>query len=295
MNQALDGGIVLRRVDDAELRERLYRNRKLVEIASSLLAGFSDGLGTLRHVIYMTDQDGIVLFSAGNQQTMLNYGLLPGFDWSERVMGTNGAGTALATARPVAVIGPDHYQMPFQEATCMAAPIHSPSNDLLGAVDLSTHVDDADTSHLTLVVKLATFVRHALAGQITVLVIGKTDGRSSEGPSLADSGFSVIRAHAAEAALQKTASLRPDAIVLDGGSGHDRCELCRKIQADGRTLGIPIVQLLAEKDLGPTRLLQQNGCLVHHTQAQNLRRVLGVELGKNIAKGRTAVHLPGLI
>ena len=49
--------------------------------------------------------DGIVLLSRGNHQVMLLYGLCPGFDWSEKTMGTNGAGTALVTDSAVAVIG----------------------------------------------------------------------------------------------------------------------------------------------------------------------------------------------
>ena len=38
----------------------------------------------------MTDADGIVLYSKGTDFLMMAYGLRPGFDWSERTMGTNG-------------------------------------------------------------------------------------------------------------------------------------------------------------------------------------------------------------
>jgi transcriptional regulator of acetoin/glycerol metabolism len=149
LGQALDNNISLRRVEPSELKVRLDGNQDLVNTAGPLLVGFSAALGTLRHVVYLTDRDEIVLFSVGDRDSKLVYGLLPGFDWSEQTMGTNGAGTAIATNRPVAVIGPDHYQLPFRDATCLAAPIHSPRGELIGAVDLSTHVNNAEISQLT--------------------------------------------------------------------------------------------------------------------------------------------------
>jgi transcriptional regulator of acetoin/glycerol metabolism len=155
VSQALDNYILLRRVDAAELERRLQVGSVLHAAATPLLRDFSEKMGAVEHVVYATDRDGIVLCSAGNDYNMLLYGLLPGFDWSENTMGTNGAGTALATGRPVAVIGPDHYQLPFREATCLGAPIRSPQGDIIGAVDFSTHVKDAHISHLALVVELA--------------------------------------------------------------------------------------------------------------------------------------------
>jgi len=155
VSQALDKSILLRRIDAADLEHRLRDCSFLVEGASSLLRKFSLSVAAVPHVIYLTDRDGIVLSSTGNDQTMRVYGLLPGFDWSEAAMGTNGAGTALATGRPVAVIGPDHYQLPFRETTCLGAPIYSREGEIIGAVDFSTHVKDAQASQLAQVIQLA--------------------------------------------------------------------------------------------------------------------------------------------
>lgn len=162
VSRALDHQIILRRVPDLELSHRLDRSRKLINAATSLLSAFSSNRATVQHIVYLTDQDGIVLLSRGNHQHMLVYGLLPGFDWSEKTMGTNGAGTALASNSAVAVIGPDHYQLPFQEATCLAAPIHSVTGDLIGAIDFSTHVGDVHPSQLVDVIALAKAIEKAL-------------------------------------------------------------------------------------------------------------------------------------
>jgi transcriptional regulator of acetoin/glycerol metabolism len=114
-------------------------------------------------VVYITDADGIVLHSVGNDATMRAYGLVPGFDWSECKMGTNGAGTALATGQPVAVIGSEHYRLPFREASCLASPIRSAAGEIIGAIDFSTHVADAKPEQLSAVVSLAHDIERELA------------------------------------------------------------------------------------------------------------------------------------
>lgn len=154
--------VLLRRTSDLDLRVRLEANNNLIDSAVPILAALSESLAPLSHVLYLTDADGIVLWSTGNNDTMRAYGLLPGFDWSEATMGTNGAGTALAVNRPVAVIGPDHYSLPFHDATCLAAPLRNPTGELIGAIDLSTHVEDAELSHLSDVVKAASDIEEAL-------------------------------------------------------------------------------------------------------------------------------------
>lgn len=162
VSRALGREIQLKRISDVELQQRLERNRELVEVAAPLISAFSLQTDAVKHVLYMTDRDGIVLLSRGNHQLMLVYGLCPGFDWSEPAMGTNGAGTALAADSAVAVIGPEHYQLPFREATCLASPIHSPSGELIGAVDFSTHVGDVDPYQLVQIVNLAKGIENAL-------------------------------------------------------------------------------------------------------------------------------------
>lgn len=169
VSRALDHEIRLRRVSDVELESRLHENRDLLHAAIPLITAFSSDRDSVQHVVYLTDADGIVLLSRGNHQIMLLYGLMPGFDWSEQTMGTNGAGTALATDSAVAVIGPDHYQLPFQEATCLAAPIHSATGDLIGAVDFSTHVGDVHASQLLDIVTLAKEIENKLPRSVAVV------------------------------------------------------------------------------------------------------------------------------
>lgn len=285
IGQALDNNVNLRRVEPSELKVRLDRNQELVNVAGPLLAGFSAALGTVGHVIYLTDRDGIVLFSVGSRDSMLVYGLLPGFDWSEQRMGTNGAGTAIATNRPVAVIGPDHYQLPFRDATCLAAPIHSPRGELIGAVDLSTHVNDAEVFQLTQIVSLAKLIKHRLAGKVSVLLIGGTEPLSSNARrALSDWRFAVVAARTIGEGVRKAVILRPDAIVLAGVCATHISELLGIIKSDQHTASVPIVKVFDSSDDDASYSPEVESYLLQQLEAEYLGQAVSRALGKSVGE-----------
>lgn len=150
-------------VGEEETRRRLAASRELIELARPHLEWLSASIGTVAHAAYVTDADGIVLYAVGDPEQAKTLGLAPGFDWSERTMGTNGAGTALATGQPVAIIGPEHYTCPFHDYICTGAPIFSPDGQVIGAIDISTHVADGSPSRLSLVAHVAFTLETVLA------------------------------------------------------------------------------------------------------------------------------------
>ncbi len=159
--------LLLHRIEANELARRLAFNAGWLEVARPLLDAFSRQMEPVEHVIYATDGDGIVLYAVGNEIWRATQGLWPGFDWSESRMGTNGAGTALATGLPVAVIEPEHYLHAFSQATCLASPLRDADGKLIGAVDLSTRVQDAHPAQLAAVVELAREIEQRLARNAT--------------------------------------------------------------------------------------------------------------------------------
>lgn len=147
--------------DETETVRR--RSRRLVEAADVHLRWLSTLLSDLDHVAYLTDHRGIVLDSVARPTELQErWSLFPGCDWSERVMGTNGAGTALETGRPVAVLGSEHFAAPFHDAACMAAPITGPDGRVVGALDLSTALADAHPQRLYTVVYAAGMISRDL-------------------------------------------------------------------------------------------------------------------------------------
>lgn len=155
--------VYLRQVPHYELRQRLARNQQLLGVAKPALSAASRAFSSIPHVLYLADKDGIVLHSIGDNALIQAWGLSPGYDWSEKVMGTNGAGTALAVRRPVAVVGPEHYGFAFHDATCLAAPIRLAKRQVIAAIDLSVHVADVKPEQLGRIVKLAKEIEGKLA------------------------------------------------------------------------------------------------------------------------------------
>ena len=94
------GQLRVRRIPHRELNELLAENARLVEVTKPHLDALT--LATpVPHVAYLACRDGVILLSAGDDETQLrDLGLTPGYDWSEGTMGTNGAGTALADGHP---------------------------------------------------------------------------------------------------------------------------------------------------------------------------------------------------
>lgn len=153
----------LRRVNRRELRSILRDSRPLVSAARPYLNRLSKE-AAVPHVAYVTNQSGIVILTAGPDEAMRQrFGLIPGYDWSERAMGTNGAGTALVVGRPVAVIGSDHFLEPLKGFICTAAPIRGPDGAVVGAIDISTAASDGHPDLMLKVTGAATAIEQQLA------------------------------------------------------------------------------------------------------------------------------------
>ena len=149
-----------RRVTD--LQERLAKCAGLLEVARPRLSDLLKTLPGTTNVCYVTDAEGIVLFSAGPSDQLALFGLTPGYDWSEKAMGTNGVGTALATRSPVAVVGADHFNEAFGDCTCTGAPVFGPDRSIAGAIDVSSSARDAQPERLAAVIALAQQIEREL-------------------------------------------------------------------------------------------------------------------------------------
>lgn len=160
----------LHRVSDAELTRRLEARADLLESARPHVDWISGMLSATAHVVYVTDEDGIVLLSTGNRPSLLEEaGLEPGYDWSERRMGTNGAGTALATGRAQAVVGDEHFTEAFRGCTCTAAPIVGTDGDLVGALDITTLEPSGVAERLMLASYAARVIGQGLEDQAEIV------------------------------------------------------------------------------------------------------------------------------
>jgi signal transduction histidine kinase len=155
--------VSFRSVPDAELRRRQAHNRRLIDVAVPHLRWLANAFAHRPRVAYLVDRDGIVLHAEGDEGAIIEFGLSPGFDWSESTMGTSGAGTALAAKRPVAIIGCDHWSSAWASATCLGAPIQNREGQTIGAIDLSLDLRDGDADRLVVPAYAAYAISHELA------------------------------------------------------------------------------------------------------------------------------------
>ncbi len=153
-----------RKVPEAERRDRSERNRTLLRAVRPHMEWLSPLLGEIQHVLSLSCRDGIILLSETNAPSLReDWGLLPGYDSSESEVGTNGAGTALAEDRVVAVVGAEHFQAPFHDRVQLAAPLRDPTGRLAGALELTTPLSGGRPERLTTVAYAARMVERELA------------------------------------------------------------------------------------------------------------------------------------
>jgi hypothetical protein len=132
----------------------------LPELRASLTAVAEDA----RHVMVVTDADGVLLWREGSTRVRHRadaLGFTEGARWTEGAVGTNAIGTALAEGAPVQIFSAEHFVRSHHGWTCTACPVHDPrSGELLGVVDVS---GPAETVHPTTVALVGTAVKLAEA------------------------------------------------------------------------------------------------------------------------------------
>jgi transcriptional regulator of acetoin/glycerol metabolism len=148
--------------------ELRWRYRELRNAASGLLTATKDLLIASRSIMLLTSAEGVVLDAVGNTQTLNtgeNIHLMPGGDWRETAIGTNGIGTALATGRPAVVHTAQHFCEGIKSWTCAAAPVFEPgTGQILGVLDISGPPQTYHRNNLTLAVAAARQVETVLEG-----------------------------------------------------------------------------------------------------------------------------------
>ena len=92
------------------------------------------------------DSRGVVLsrrIAEPFQSRVAEAALVEGALWSETARGTNGMGTTLAEHQPVAIIGPEHYELRNHGLACYAAPIRDVRQRVVAVLDATGPVSSA--------------------------------------------------------------------------------------------------------------------------------------------------------
>lgn len=117
--------------------------------------------------VVLADSKGKVLLRKSGETTLegrLDAALLaPGFNYSERYVGTNGIGTALEGKAAATVQGLEHFNEVLQVFACVGVPVRDPvTRRQLGVLDITTWADRANPALTALVRQAASVIEEGL-------------------------------------------------------------------------------------------------------------------------------------
>jgi GAF domain-containing protein len=133
-------------VADADETSARWEVHPLAETAPLIRACLAASADESRHLIVVSDANGILLWVEGNPSVRLqaadSMNFAEGTLWSEGGAGTNAIGTALAAEHAVQVFASEHFNEIVQSWTCAAAPVHDPdSGQIIGIIDLTGEME----------------------------------------------------------------------------------------------------------------------------------------------------------
>jgi len=213
---------------DAGVVERRRSESPLVPVLPALRSALTSVAEDARHVMVVTDADGVLLWREGSSAVRRradSLGFTEGADWSEFSVGTNAIGTALAEDGPVQIFSAEHFVRSHHGWTCTAAPVHDPrSGELLGVVDIS---GPAETIHPTTVALVNTAVRLAEVGlwqrheaRLDALrTIGAPMLARTSGPGLVVDDHGWVAAATGLPAVERVAAPTADRLLAVHGLG----------------------------------------------------------------------------
>lgn len=215
----------------ADLVEQRRQASPLSRVLPLLRASLTSVAEDARHIMVVTDAQGVVLWREGATKVRHRadgLGFAEGVVWSEGNVGTNAIGTALAEAAPVQLFSAEHFVRRQHPWTCTACPVHDPrTGELLGVVDVTGL---AETVHPTTVALVCTAVKlaesslwHQHEGRLEALrTVGVPLLAGVPGPALVVDDHGWVAAVTGMAPVDRVAVPRPDQPLAVHGVG-----LCR--------------------------------------------------------------------
>jgi len=133
-------------------------------LAIPVVDDFARGLA--EHCLAYFDGHGHMLSADGDPRVVAaldEIDFRPGVTWSEASAGTNGPGTALATARPVEVFAAEHYVEAWHAWSCAAAPVILPGEAApVAVIDVTGRWDQHSRQALNVAKAVACVIRERI-------------------------------------------------------------------------------------------------------------------------------------
>lgn len=136
-----------------QLQEHRQRVEEFLRIAGDEMSRLHGRVSDADYCVMLTDTQGCTIDMRVESSIRGEYrrsGMDLGTCWSESEEGTTGVCSVLINQQPVTVHKNEHFRAAFIGITCSAAPIFSPSGELLAVIDVSAmgSPDDRRSQHL---------------------------------------------------------------------------------------------------------------------------------------------------
>ncbi|HCH5332322.1 TPA: sigma-54-dependent Fis family transcriptional regulator [Vibrio parahaemolyticus] len=158
------------RVTPATLQDRRHQLNFLLETVTQFaLPLFNQLFAHSDSRLILTDADGVIIGSWGQpkfHEKLTEIALSSGACWQEKVKGTNAIGTAIIEAKPVSVIGDQHFIQHHRFISCSANPIFDHLGHLIGVLDITSEQKKHDFSTQVLVQNMVQQVENQLLNLI---------------------------------------------------------------------------------------------------------------------------------
>ncbi|EJG1821777.1 sigma-54-dependent Fis family transcriptional regulator [Vibrio parahaemolyticus] len=158
------------RVTPATLQDRRHQLNFLLEtVIQFALPLFNQLFAHSDSRLILTDADGVIIGSWGQpkfREKLTEIALSSGACWQEKVKGTNAIGTAIIEAKPVSVIGDQHFIQHYRFISCSANPIFDHLGHLIGVLDITSEQKKHDFSTQVLVQNMVQQVENQLLNLI---------------------------------------------------------------------------------------------------------------------------------
>ncbi|MEK1993326.1 sigma-54-dependent Fis family transcriptional regulator [Vibrio parahaemolyticus] len=158
------------RVTPATLQDRRHQLNFLLETVTQFaLPLFNQLFAHSDSRLILTDADGVIIGSWGQpkfREKLTEIALSSGACWQEKVKGTNAIGTAIIEAKPVSVIGDQHFIQHHRFISCSANPIFDHLSHLIGVLDITSEQKKHDFSTQMLVQNMVQQVENQLLNLI---------------------------------------------------------------------------------------------------------------------------------
>lgn len=146
----------------------------LLRAARPVMQRLAERLNNTPSGIWLSDERGAIVDRLLCDKALTapteRIGAMPGFGFSEELVGTNGIGTVLEEARPLVVVGEQHFAEAFNRLACAGAPIRHPvTRRVVGVLDVTCPAEIANDLVLAIALEAASAVERQLLEDASVV------------------------------------------------------------------------------------------------------------------------------